>query len=212
MSRIIGAGLAIVVAWTGDSRAETEAEHIARWQPFIAEAVGRFGIPPTWIEAVMQLESGGRTIINGRPTESKAGALGLMQVMPGTYAEMRQIYGLGADPHDPRDNILAGTAYLRAMFDRFGYPGLFAAYNAGPGRYEQHLSSGQGLPEETISYLTSIESLSLSDVRSGVQTAATGSLKQVNLAVDARLFFIRSGASTSHISAILFIPSSKAPR
>ena len=59
--------------------------------------------------------------------------MGLMQLMPATWAAMRAEHGLGHDPHDPRDNILAGTAYLRAMYDRFGYPGLFAAYNAGPG-------------------------------------------------------------------------------
>jgi soluble lytic murein transglycosylase-like protein len=48
---------------------------------------------------------------------------------------MRGRLGLGTNPHDPRDNILAGTLYLRLMYDRFGYPGLFGAYNAGPGRY-----------------------------------------------------------------------------
>jgi hypothetical protein len=45
-----------------------------------------------------------------------------------------------ADPHAPRDNILAGTLYLRLMYDRFGYPGLFGAYNAGPGRYASYLA------------------------------------------------------------------------
>src|SRR3546814_6466977 len=66
--------------------------------------------------------------------------MGLMQVMPGTYEDMRRAHDLGADPHDPRDNILAGTAYLRAMYDRYGYPNLFAAYNAGPGRYDDTCS------------------------------------------------------------------------
>jgi hypothetical protein len=66
---------------------------------------------------------------------------------------MRDAHGLGPDPHDPRDNILAGTAYLRAMYDRFGYPGLFAAYNAGPARYAGHLASGNPLPAETRAYL-----------------------------------------------------------
>ena len=65
---------------------------------------------------------------------------------------MRDLHGLGSDPHDPRDNILAGTAYLRAMYKRFGYPELFAAYNAGPRRYAEHLTTGRHLPAETIAY------------------------------------------------------------
>ena len=124
-----------------------------RWQGFIAEASRRFGVPEAWIRAVIQAESGGRTTLDGRPITSRAGAMGLMQVMPGTYEEMRRAHGLGSDPYDPRDNILAGVAYLRAMYDRYGYPGLFAAYNAGPGRYEEHLRAGQPLPAETRAYL-----------------------------------------------------------
>lgn len=82
--------------------------------------------------------------------------MGLMQLMPGTWQEMRSAYGLGPDPHDPRDNILAGTAYLRAMYDRFGYPGLFAAYNAGPTRYIAHLRTGRRLPAETLAYTAAV--------------------------------------------------------
>jgi soluble lytic murein transglycosylase-like protein len=132
------------------------AQPVARWQPLIAEASVRFGIPVAWIERVMRAESGGRTRLGGRPIVSRAGAMGLMQLMPGTWAEMRAAYGLGDDPHDPRDNILAGTAYLRAMYDRFGYPGMFAAYNAGPGRYARHLATGRPLPAETRAYLVTV--------------------------------------------------------
>lgn len=82
--------------------------------------------------------------------------MGLMQLMPGTWAEMRRKHGLGANAHDPRDNILAGTAYLRAMHDRFGYPGLFAAYNAGPARYAEHLATGRPLPVETAAYVATV--------------------------------------------------------
>ena len=113
----------------------------------------RFGVPTAWIERVMRAESGGRTMLAGRPITSRAGAMGLMQLMPGTWAEMRSAHALGADPHDPRDNILAGTAYLRAMYDRFGYPGLFAAYNAGPARYAAYLAGRGPLPGETRAYL-----------------------------------------------------------
>ena len=104
----------------------------------------------------MRAESGGRTTLDGRPITSRAGAMGLMQLMPGTWAEMRVKHDLGSDPHDPRDNILAGSAYLRAMYDRFGYPGLFAAYNAGPARYAEHLATGRRLPAETIAYVAAV--------------------------------------------------------
>ena len=58
--------------------------------------------------------------------------------MPGTWVELSVRYGLGIDPFDPHDSIMAGAAYLREMHDRFGSPGFLAAYNAGPERYEQH--------------------------------------------------------------------------
>jgi hypothetical protein len=84
---------------------------------------------------------------------SSAGAIGLMQVMPETFADMRADLGLGGDPFAVRDNILAGAAYLRRMFVRYGSPGFLAAYNAGPGRWEAHLASGRPLPAETVAYL-----------------------------------------------------------
>lgn len=114
----------------------------------IAEASRRFGIPQPWIRAVMEVESAG----NPRAV-SHAGAMGLMQIMPGTWAELRVAYRLGNDPFDTRDNILAGTAYLRQMYDRFGSPGFLAAYNAGPARYQVHLDTGRALPRETRNYL-----------------------------------------------------------
>ncbi|MEX3014044.1 lytic transglycosylase domain-containing protein [Gymnodinialimonas hymeniacidonis] len=118
----------------------------------IAEASNRFGIPDTWISAVIEVESAGdpRAI-------SSAGAMGLMQIMPATWAGLRRAHGLGDDPFDPRENILAGTAYLRAMYDRFGSPGFLAAYNAGPARYEDFLTSERPLPAETRNYLSVLE-------------------------------------------------------
>jgi hypothetical protein len=82
--------------------------------------------------------------------------MGLMQVMPETYQEMRQRYGLRGDPYDPHDNIFAGTAYLRQMLEQFGYPQLFAAYNAGPERFAAYLRGVEALPAETWVYLTTI--------------------------------------------------------
>lgn len=117
----------------------------------VSEASRRFGVPENWIRSVMRVESAGRTA-----AVSHAGAMGLMQVMPGTYAELRSRYGLGADPFDVRDNVMAGTAYLREMFDRYGAPGFLAAYNAGPGRWEEHLAGRRALPGETVGYLAKL--------------------------------------------------------
>jgi soluble lytic murein transglycosylase-like protein len=138
------------------AQAQDATDRLARWRPLIAEAAARFALPPEWIERVMRAESAGRTHLNGRPIRSRAGAIGLMQLMPATWAVMRDALGLGADPDDPRANILAGTAYLRLMYDRFGYPGAFAAYNAGPGRYGAWLAGRSALPGETRAYLVTV--------------------------------------------------------
>lgn len=119
---------------------------------YIADASQRFGIPAAWIRAVIEVESAG----NPRAVSS-AGAMGLMQIMPTTWTGLRQAHGFGDDPFDPRENILAGTSYLRAMYDRFGSPGFLAAYNAGPARYEDYLTSGRALPTETRNYLAVLE-------------------------------------------------------
>jgi hypothetical protein len=84
---------------------------------------------------------------------SSKGAMGLMQIMPETWAELRARYGLGADPFDPHDNSLAGSAYIRELYNRYGAPGVLAAYNAGPGCYERHLATGRPLPHETKAYV-----------------------------------------------------------
>jgi soluble lytic murein transglycosylase-like protein len=132
------------------------ADEVDRWHPMIEEASTRFGIPTSWIERVMRAESRGRITLNGRPIRSRAGAMGLMQLMPATWADMRARLALGNNPDDPRDNILAGTFYLRLMYDRFGYPGLFGAYNAGPGVYGAYLVGTRRLPGETVAYLGSV--------------------------------------------------------
>lgn len=116
--------------------------------PFVTEAAQRFGIPEHWIYAVIRVESAGRT-----RAVSSAGAMGLMQLMPGTWARQRTRYALGADPFDPRDNILAGTSYLREMHDLYGAPGFLAAYNAGPARYKDWRAGRRTLPLETRRYL-----------------------------------------------------------
>lgn len=152
MGWLRGSLLALALLWVTPAAADP----LDRWSAHIDEASARFGVPADWIRRVMLAESGGRTNLGGRPIVSHAGAMGLMQIMPGTWSEVRALLGLGRDPHDPRDNILAGTYYLRRMHDRFGYPGLFAAYNAGPARYVQHLATGRRLPRETVVYVGNV--------------------------------------------------------
>jgi len=117
----------------------------------IAEASQRFAIPAAWIRAIMRIESRG-----DRRAVSPKGAMGLMQLMPETWAALRARYGLGRDAFDPHDNILAGAAFLREMHDRYGSPGFLAAYNAGPGRYEDYRDRHRPLPPETIAYVAAL--------------------------------------------------------
>jgi hypothetical protein len=121
----------------------------------IVDAASRkYGVPPEYIRSVMQVESSGRP-----DAVSRAGAGGLMQLMPATYAEVAKREGLGGDRFDPTNNIFAGTAYLRQNNDRFGgdWSKTFAAYNAGPSRVER----GGPLPAETRAYVPK--------VRAGIQ-------------------------------------------
>jgi hypothetical protein len=120
---------------------------------FVAGASQRFGIPEGWIAAVMRAESA----FDPRATSPK-GAMGLMQLMPGTWAALRARLGLGPDPYDPRDNILAGARYLRDLYDQFGAGGFLAAYNAGPGRYLDFVTRGRPLPVETRAYVANVSS------------------------------------------------------
>ncbi|PHR19448.1 MAG: lytic transglycosylase [Sphingopyxis sp.] len=151
--RRLNVTLAIISLAVASPAAANSVDH---WQPHITEASLRFSIPESWIKRVMRAESGGKTKLNGRPIRSYAGAMGLMQVMPATWAELTKAHHLGHNPDEPRANILAGTAYLRDMYDRFGYPGLFAAYNAGPRRYLAYLQGRRGLPAETIAYVRTV--------------------------------------------------------
>jgi soluble lytic murein transglycosylase-like protein len=157
---IFTAGLLVVTALSAASAAHLDPPHnppkaSASSTPlltaFIAEASQRFQLPVVWIRAVMHVESGGRP-----RAVSPKGAMGLMQIMPKTYAALRLRYRLGEDPYDARDNILAGAAYLREMHDRYVSPGFLAAYNAGPERYDEHLATGRLLPIETQTYVATL--------------------------------------------------------
>lgn len=157
----------------------------------VTEAAQRFGIPEQWIYAVMRTESAGRI-----GTVSPAGAMGLMQLMPGTWARQRTRFGLGGDPFDPRDNIMAGTSYLREMYDSYGATGMLAAYNAGPGRYEEWRDRGRPLPAETRAYVAKIVPM-LQPGGAATIVASASPMQPVRLSwTQGQLFALRSDAVT----------------
>jgi hypothetical protein len=140
--------------------AMTPRELLARWDPLIAKAARRFNVSASWIRAVMRMESGGRTMIaEGKPIVSSAGAMGIMQLMPQTYALMRAQYGLGPDPFNPEDNVMAGAATLAILNKGYGYPMLFAAYNDGPAALAAHARANESWPAETINYVAGITAI-----------------------------------------------------
>ena len=144
-----------------ETRLADPTARCATSDPFVdsvEQASRRFGVPERWIRTVIDVESA-RDV----RARSPKGAMGLMQIMPETWAKLRLRYDLGNDPYDPRANILAGTAYLRELHDRYGSPGFLAAYNAGPGRYEQH-RAGRSLPAETRAYLQKLVPIIGSDI------------------------------------------------
>jgi soluble lytic murein transglycosylase-like protein len=177
-------------ASAADAPAEqTDAGSIAA---IVAAAARRFAIPQRWIFAVMRAESAGdpRAI-------SPAGAVGLMQIMPRTWADLRGRYGLGSDPFNVHDNITAGAAWLKELHDRYGSPGFLAAYNAGPARYEAYIAAGHALPAETRAYVAELApvlagkiplirlSAPLAWTRAGLFPAAVGAASaEANSAVD----------------------------
>ena len=167
----------------------------------VAAASQQFGMPENWIYAVMRVESGGRI-----GAVSSAGAMGLMQLMPGTWARQRARFGLGSDPFNPRDNIIAGTSYLREMYDRYGADGFLAAYNAGPGRYEDYARRGRPLPAETVNYVAQIaprlqsgDTVMATSAVSALQAAAPPAVIQWT---QASLFAPRSGVPASETVAM----------
>lgn len=165
-------GLSLAVVPMSPGRAQivppVPAEASAPFAVFVAEASQRFGIPVAWIRALMRVESA-----NDVRAVSPKGAMGLMQIMPDTWAYLRAKYRLGSDPFDPRENIIAGTAYLRELYDRYGSPGFLSAYNAGPGRYEDYLTNGRPLPAETRAYVAQLAPLVGGEPSAAAVTVAT---------------------------------------
>ena len=162
------------------------AQLMKRWDPLIVKAAKRFNVPDKWIREVMRIESGGRTMMaENRRIVSSQGALGLMQIQRGTYAEMRAQYRLGPDPFNPHDNIFAGAAYLRWLRGKYGYPAMFEAYDDGPGHFEQRTTKGKLLPAETRNYVTVIRTALGDKPRPVLQTARAGTPKPATLPLPA---------------------------
>lgn len=200
------AAASVVTSFPVPASAETASASsvgaAAPWQSFVDEAARRFSVPASWIRAVIQVES------NGKPAAvSPKGAVGLMQLLPDTYAELRVRYGLGADPTDPHDNIIAGTAYLRDMRERFGTAGFIAAYNAGPQRYQEHLATGRPLPDETLAYVAKLAPLLSGGPVADNRTVTTGhvSWQQAPL-------FVEQQSGVSGVSRSAFTPQASFAR
>jgi soluble lytic murein transglycosylase-like protein len=123
--------------------ARTEIDALAE---LVVSEARRHGLNPRLVLAVIQVESGGYNF-----AVSGVGALGLMQLMPGTGQELAGRHGIewrGDETLlDPFVNVRLGTAYLRQLSDRYGsIPTALAAYNWGPGRIDRRLRRGNHLP------------------------------------------------------------------
>lgn len=174
----------------GQDAAEQVQPRTVDIERYVAEASQRFGLPETWIYAVMRTESAGRI-----GAVSSAGAMGLMQLMPGTWARQRTRFGLGMDPFNPHDNILAGTSFLREMYDSYGASGFLAAYNAGPGRYEDWRYRGRPLPAETRAYVAKIAPM-LQSGGAATVVASVSPVQPVRISwTKSQLFAVRGDAA-----------------
>lgn len=157
------------------SQAHETRRETASITRIIDEAAARFRVPSAWIYAVISAESGGEP-----SAVSPKGAMGLMQLMPGTWRDLSAQYGLGPDPFDRRANVLAGTAYLRQLFDRFGREGFLGAYNAGPARYAAAVEGRRKLPGETLIYVAAVER-AMASRASSFETSAPADWRSASL-------------------------------
>jgi soluble lytic murein transglycosylase-like protein len=145
------AGLILILLLAASPASGEPLADVAQIDAAVAEASNAFAVPERIIRAVMAQESA-----RDPRAVSSAGAMGLMQIMPSTWRELQGRLGLGPDPFDVRDNVLAGAAYLRQMLDRFGPGGFLAAYDAGPARYASALAGRAPLPRETRNYVAAL--------------------------------------------------------
>jgi len=125
-----------------------------KYEDMVIKEATRQGVDPKLAVHVLYKETG--NLKDPENARSKAGALGVMQLMPGTAKE------LGVNPLDPMENIQGGISYLKKMYAKYQDPSLAAAaYNAGPGRVDRALKSEGGLgnlPRETRNYMVGLAS------------------------------------------------------
>lgn len=145
----VAEGRQILARGNGQARADTrgmDPEALA----MIREAGSRHGFDSRGIEMLLaqaMQESGGRQNV-----VSHAGAIGVMQLMPGTARD------LGVDPHDMRQNIEGGVRYIKGLLQKYGgsWEDALAAYNMGPGGYDQVRAGKRTMPAETAAYAPAI--------------------------------------------------------
>jgi len=135
-----------VIIWSDKGNQSMKVDLTINFDEYIRQACKLYDVEEDLVHAMIKVES------NYDPNAvSRKGAQGLMQIMPGTAAQLRLI-----DPWHPRDNILAGVAYFRALLDKYsGDEKLaLAAYNAGPSTVDKY----GGIPPypETKSYVKKV--------------------------------------------------------
>jgi len=119
-----------------------------KYEADVIKEAKRVGLPPEIAVHSLYKETG--NLKDPETARSRAGALGVMQLMPATAKE------LGVNPLNPMENIQGGVGYLKKLYDKYQDPQLtLMAYNAGPGRVDRALRSKEGirsLPHETLAY------------------------------------------------------------
>jgi hypothetical protein len=132
-----------------------------KYEDMVIKEAQRIGLDPSIAVHALYKETG--NLKNPETAKSSAGAIGVMQLMPKTAKS------LGVDPLIPEENIRGGVTYLKQMYDKYQDPTLaLAAYNAGPGRLDKALKSGQGisgLPRETQNYVVASRMASGGEVK-----------------------------------------------
>jgi soluble lytic murein transglycosylase-like protein len=132
------------------SGTSTTGSYSGQYADYINQAAAQYGVDPNLVAAIIKQESGFTQTRNGKTLSSSAGALGLMQLMPGTAKS------LGVNPNDAYQNILGGTKYIAQLLKSFGgdLTKAVAAYNAGPGNVQKY----GGIPPftETQKYVKAV--------------------------------------------------------